>query len=166
MFEEKLERSGIHCAGGSSDLLDAARQTPDYATLEVLFRNSLEELYSHMVGQAQKSEHKDIQKVMEYIVAHYRENLTLGVLAKHIHMNPFHFSNYFKKQVGQNFKDYLNRVRMEDALELLLNSDKRSYEIAEKVGFKDSHYFNEVFSRYYGKTPAAYRKSFKDQNNG
>ena len=166
MFEEKLERSGIHCAGGSSDLLDAARQTPDYATLEVLFRNSLEELYSHMVGQAQKSEHKDIQKVTEYIAAHYRENLTLGVLAKHIHMNPFHFSNYFKKQVGQNFKDYLNRVRMEHALELLLNSDKRSYEIAEEVGFKDSRYFNEVFSRYYGKTPAAYRKSFKEANNG
>ena len=55
MFEEKLERSGIHCASGSSNLLDATRQTPDYATLEVLFRNSLEELYSHMVGQAQKS---------------------------------------------------------------------------------------------------------------
>lgn len=122
MFEEKLERSGIHCAGGSSDLLDATRQTPDYATLEVL--------------------------------------------AKHIHMNPFHFSSYFKKQVGQNFKDYLNRVRMEDALELLLNSDKHSYEIAEEVGFKDYRYFNEVFSRYYGKTPAAYRKSFKEPNNG
>ena len=54
MFEEKLERSSIHCASGSSNLLDAARQTPDCATLEVLFRNSLEELYSHMVGQAQK----------------------------------------------------------------------------------------------------------------
>ena len=39
MFEEKLERSGIHCAGGSSDLLDAARQTPDYATLEVLAKH-------------------------------------------------------------------------------------------------------------------------------
>ena len=65
-----------------------------------------------------------------------------------------------------DFKDYLNRVRMEHALELLLNSDKRSYEIAEEVGFKDYRYFNEVFSRYYGKTPAAYRKSFKGQNNG
>lgn len=42
---------------------------------------------------------------------------------------------------------------MEHALELLLNSDKRSYEIAEEVGFKDYRYFNEVFSRYYGKTP-------------
>ena len=166
MVQARLERSGVQCAGGSSDLLDAARETADYPALEALFKKSLEELYGQMAGQVKKNEHKDIQKVTDYIAAHYRENLTLEVLAKHIHMNPFYFSSYFKKQLGQNFKDYLNRVRMEHALELLLNSDKRSYEIAEEVGFKDYRYFNEVFSRYYGKTPAAYRKSFKDQNNG
>lgn len=166
MVQEKLERSGIRCAGGSNDLLDAARETADYPALEALFIQSLEQLYGQMAGQVQKNEHKDIQKVTDYIAEHYRENLTLDVLAKHIHMNSFYFSSYFKKQVGQNFKDYLNRVRMEHALELLLNSDKRSYEIAEEVGFKDYRYFNEVFSRYYGKTPAAYRKSFKEQSNG
>ena len=166
MVQEKLERSGVQCAGGSNDLLDAARETADYPALEALFKKSLEELYGQMAGQVRKNEHKDIQKVTDYIAAHYRENLTLEVLAKHIHMNPFYFSSYFKKQLGQNFKDYLNRVRMEHALELLLNSDKRSYEIAEEVGFKDYRYFNEVFSRYYGKTPAAYRKSFKEQDNG
>ena len=166
MVQARLERSGVQCAGGSNDLLDAARETADYPALEALFKKSLEELYGQMAGQVKKNEHKDIQKVTDYIAAHYRENLTLEVLAKHIHMNPFYFSSYFKKQLGQNFKDYLNRVRMEHALELLLNSDKRSYEIAEEVGFKDYRYFNEVFSRYYGKTPAAYRKSFKEQNNG
>lgn len=144
MVQARLERSGVQCAGGSSDLLDAARETADYPALEALFKKSLEELYGQMAGQVKKNEHKDIQKVTDYIAAHYRENLTLEVLAKHIHMNPFYFSSYFKKQLGQNFKDYLNRVRMEHALELLLNSDKRSYEIAEEVGFKDYRYFNEV----------------------
>lgn len=126
MVQARLERSGVQCAGGSSDLLDAARETADYPALEALFKESLEELYGQMAGQVKKNEHKDIQKVTDYIAAHYRENLTLEVLAKHIHMNPFYFSSYFKKQLGQNFKDYLNRVRMEHALELLLNSDKRS----------------------------------------
>lgn len=124
MVQARLERSGVQCAGGSSDLLDAARETADYPALEALFKESLEELYGQMAGQVKKNEHKDIQKVTDYIAAHYRENLTLEVLAKHIHMNPFYFSSYFKKQLGQNFKDYLNRVRMEHALELLLNSDK------------------------------------------
>ena len=95
-------------ARGSSDLLDAARETADYPALEALFKKSLEELYGQMAGQVKKNEHKDIQKVTDYIAAHYRENLTLEVLAKHIHMNPFYFSSYFKKQLGQNFKDYLN----------------------------------------------------------
>lgn len=162
MVQARLERSGVQCAGGSSDLLDAARETADYPALEALFKESLEELYGQMAGQVKKNEHKDIQKVTDYIAAHYRENLTLEVLAKHIHMNPFYFSSYFKKQLGQNFKDYLNRVRMEHALELLLNSDKRSYEIAEEVGFKDYRYFNEVFSRYYAPTARALRSKIMD----
>ena len=160
MVQDKLERNGIHCAGGSSELMDAAREAPDYRTLTALFRHSLDDLYAQIAGQVRKNEHKDIRRVTDYIAEHYRENLTLEVLAKHIHMNSFYFSSYFKKQVGQNFKDYLNHVRMEHAMELLLSTDKRSYEIADEVGFRDYRYFNEVFSRYYGKTPAAYRKEF------
>lgn len=160
MVQDKLERSGVPCAGGSGELMDAAREAADYRALTVLFCRSLDELYDRVAGQVRKNEHKDIHKVTAYIAEHYRENLTLEVLAKHIHMNSFYFSSYFKKQVGQNFKDYLNRVRMEHAMELLLSTDKRSYEIADEVGFRDYRYFNEVFSRYYGKTPAAYRKEF------
>lgn len=165
MVQDKLEKSGIQCAGGSNDLLDAAREAPDYRAAADLFLRSLDELYKQVAGQVRKNEHKDIHEVTAYIAEHYRENLTLEVLAKHIHMNSFYFSSYFKKQVGQNFKDYLNRVRMEHALELLLNTDKKSYEIADEVGFKDYRYFNEIFSRYYGKTPAAYRKSLKENGH-
>lgn len=101
MVQARLERSGVQCAGGSSDLLDAARETADYPALEALFKKSLEELYGQMAGQVKKNEHKDIQKVTDYIAAHYRENLTLEVLAKHIHMNPFYFSSYFKSSWGR-----------------------------------------------------------------
>ena len=80
-------------------------------------------------------------------------------MAKQIHMNPFYFSSYFKKQTGRNFKDFLNAVRLNHALELLVGTDLRSYEIAEEVGFKDSRYFTELFSRAYGRTPTAYRKA-------
>ena len=160
IIQDRLEKTGVRCAGGSNELMDAAREAPDYRAVTRLFRQALDELYEKMAGQVRKNEHKDIRRVMDYISEHYRENLTLDVLAKHIHMNSFYFSSYFKKQVGQNFKDYLNRVRMEHAMELLLSTDKRSYEIADEVGFRDYRYFNEVFSRYYGKTPAAYRKEF------
>ncbi len=51
------------------------------------------------------------------------------------------------------------------AMELLLTTDKKSYEIADSVGFKDNRYFTELFSKRYGKTPAAYRKSMDIKNN-
>ena len=121
MVQARLERSGVQCAGGSNDLLDAARETADYPALEALFKKSLEELYGQMAGQVKKNEHKDIQKVTDYIAAHYRENLTLEVLAKHIHMNPFYFSSYFKKQLGQNFKG-IDRETLDEIVDLLVET--------------------------------------------
>lgn len=111
---------------------------------------------------AQTGEKKDILKAKSYIEEHYAENLTLEVMAKHIHMNSFYFSSFFKKQTGENFKDYLNKTRMRHGMELLVMSDKKIYEIAEAVGFKDYRYFTELFSRIYGKTPMAYRKELAE----
>ena len=94
----------------------------------------------------------------EYIEKHYQENLTLEILAGHIHMNPYYFSSYFKKNAGENFKDYVNRVRVEHAVSLLISTDKKTYEIAAEVGFRDVRSFTEVFSRTYGETPNSYRR--------
>lgn len=163
IVQDKLERAGIRCERGGNALLEAAREAADYRAVTELFRQNMEKLYLQITGHMKKNEQKDIRSIMDYIGEHYRESLTLEVLAKHIHMNSFYFSSYFKKHVGQNFKDYLNQIRMERAKELLLCSDKRSYEIAEEVGFRDYRYFNEIFSRHYGKTPTAYRKEFLSQ---
>lgn len=139
--------------------LEAARGKKSYAGLLELFENTCQTLYTEVAGALRKSDKKDIIKATDYIKAHYKENLTLEVLAKQIHMNPFYFSSYFKKQTGRNFKDFLNSVRLNRALELLVSTDMRSYEIAEEAGFKDYRYFTEMFSREYGRTPTAYRKA-------
>lgn len=140
-------------------MLEAARDTKSYAGLLALFENTCRSLYAEVAEALRKNDKKDIVKATDYIKAHYKENLTLEVMAKQIHMNPFYFSSYFKKQTGRNFKDFLNAVRLNHALELLVGTDLRSYEIAEEVGFKDYRYFTELFSRAYGRTPTAYRKA-------
>ena len=140
-------------------MLEAARDTKSYAGLLALFESTCRELYAGVAEALRKNDKKDIVKATDYIKAHYKENLTLEVMAKQIHMNPFYFSSYFKKQTGRNFKDFLNAVRLNHALELLVGTDLRSYEIAEEVGFKDYRYFTELFSRAYGRTPTAYRKA-------
>lgn len=163
VLQAELESIGISGGEALTDtLLDEARQTESYAELSQIFCREVDTLCSAMSSSVQKNNRRDIQKAIDYIDAHYRENLTLEVLAKHIHMNPYYFSSYFKKKTGQNFKDYLNQLRVHHAIELLISTDKRTYEIAEDVGFKDYRYFTELFNRHYGKTPTAYRKELCD----
>ena len=91
----------------------------------------------------------------------FRENLTLKDLSKKYYVNAAYLGQSFKKQYGESFKDYLNRIRIEAAVELLLYSDKKIYEIAEEVGYKDLDYFINKFIALKGCTPAKFRKQVK-----
>lgn len=68
----------------------------------------------------------------------------------------------FQKSTGRNFKDYVNQIRLKHAVTLLLDTDKKVYEIAMDVGFGDARAFNDAFQRAYGETPAGYRKRLKN----
>ncbi len=149
-----------------SEMFERLHETQSYENLQAIVELQVEKLLRAVAECANNSAKTDVIKAMQYIDEHYAENLSLEVLAKHVHMNSFYFSSFFKKQTGKNFKDYINEVRMARAMELLMTANFKSYEIAEKVGFKDYRYFTELFSKFYGKTPAAYKKSIiKDDGN-
>lgn len=90
--------------------------------------------------------------------ANFRENLTLKDMGAKYFINAAYLGQIFKKQYGESFKDRLNRIRMERAEELLLHTDMKIYEIAEKVGYRDSDYFIDRFLAMKGCTPTKYRK--------
>lgn len=99
-----------------------------------------------------------ISRVKYYIEENYKSNITLETVANISFMNAYYFSSFFKKHTGENFKDYLTKVRMEKAIKVLMSSDKKTYEIAEMVGFSDAKHFSEIFKKYYGKNPMEYKK--------
>lgn len=140
------------------EVMEQTRTMVSYGQLEDVFRKTMWKYFQEVTDITRDNDKTDINEAKNFIKEHYAENLSLAVVAKHIHMNPFYFSSFFKKQTGENYKDYLNDVRMRHGMELLLMSDKKIYEIAEAVGFKDYRYFTDLFSRRYGKTPMAYRK--------
>ena len=71
---------------------------------------------------------------------------------------PGYFSTLFKKETGESFSRYLTQIRMEKAKELLEQTALKNYEIAEKVGFSDPHYFGISFKKMTGKTPTEYAR--------
>lgn len=100
-----------------------------------------------------------IQKVCDYLDAHYYENFTLARLAGMSYMSVSYFSMLFKKTTGQTCLNYLNRVRLQKAKELLQEPDLKIYEIADMVGYTSLPYFNRIFKQIVKITPVEYRKN-------
>lgn len=88
------------------------------------------------------------------------EKLSLIWIAKEIlYMNENYLGKLFHKQTGEKFSQYVMRVRMEKAKELIVNNDYKIYEIAERIGFADNtQYFSQVFKKYTCYTPSDYKK--------
>lgn len=159
IIEERFQSMGLKGLGFDiKDILEEGRATANYRQMTELYGSYLEKYMDLLKDSVTGNDRKDINRAKEYIESHYKENLTLEVLAREVHMNSYYFSSFFKKNSGENFKDYLNKVRMKHAVSLLVSTDMKAYEIADEVGFRDARSFSELFQRIYGETPVSYRK--------
>ena len=85
------------------------------------------------------------------------EDLSLGQVAKAVNTSIFYFCKMFRRSTGLNFTDYVSRIRVEKARNLLLNRNLRVSEIAYEVGFQSLTHFNRVFKKIMGHSPTNYR---------
>lgn len=122
-----------------------------------IFAEHLSMVSNQIVMQQQKAEPPLIAKAKEYIRENQAEDLSLGQVAKAVNTSTFYFCKMFKKVTGINFTDYLSRVRIEKAKNLLLNPNLRVSEIAFEVGFQSLTHFNRVFKKIVGHSPTEYR---------
>ncbi|OGJ86724.1 MAG: hypothetical protein A2268_13580 [Candidatus Raymondbacteria bacterium RifOxyA12_full_50_37] len=100
-----------------------------------------------------------INTVKEYLRQNFHdETLDLTKAASNVNLSPDYLRKLFVRQAGDKFSNYLNKIRMEKAQELLKNTNKRVSEIAFEVGYGTLENFNRVFKSSVGTTPSEYRK--------
>lgn len=98
-------------------------------------------------------------KIKEYIDQRYcNPNISITFIASDLNFSPAYFGRLFKKYFGISFVDYLNKKRLEQAIELLLSTNDSIKTIAERVGFTNVTYFYKVFRKALGITPTEYRR--------
>lgn len=100
-----------------------------------------------------------IARAVGYIKSNYSHDITLSQLSQYVDMSSSYFSSVFKKETEYSFIEYLNMTRIEQAKKLLLQTDYKSYEIAERVGFSDNTYFCKVFKKATGISPIEFREN-------
>ena len=105
------------------------------------------------------SSERQARLAIDYIQKNYMEpDLSLNSICSYLNISTSYFSTIFKELTGETFIEVLGRLRIEKAMELLESTTLKNYEIAEKVGFADPHYFGISFKKMTGCTPTEYAR--------
>jgi YesN/AraC family two-component response regulator len=129
--------------------------------LLVIFAEQIATLSNQLIVERENAEPPAIARAKAFIHGHSSEELSLEQVAKAVNMSSFYFCKMFKKFAGVNFTEYVSRIRIENARNLLLNPNLRISEIAYEVGFQSLTHFNRVFKKVLGQSPTDFRAHLK-----
>jgi two-component system response regulator YesN len=125
-----------------------------YEKVKMLLASVFEFRDSHTEGRYQSV----IVKARDYIDSNFASaDISLYSTASHVGISPNHLSTVFAQETGENFIEYLTRVRIERAKLLLKNTAMKSADIAGETGFNDPHYFSYIFKKNTGFSPREFR---------
>lgn len=103
-----------------------------------------------------------VQEAKAYIRKNFNKNISLNDISERFYINPYYFSQVFKKKTGMKYQNYVIELRVDRAKKLLRETDLKLYEICMEVGYSDMNHFNHVFERVTGVKPGEYRKGSSD----
>lgn len=159
---EEYHMVDASCQEEYENWVNNLRRQSTFQSLKEVFLDYYQKFIPTVFKQQTASDKTVIYQVKEYIREHYDKDLSLGMLAGKFYMNQYYFSTFFKKETGQNFKNYVTEVRMKQAMKILMESDDiKTSELAQAVGYKDVRSFTDKFKEVYGESPAGYKKRKK-----
>ena len=104
----------------------------------------------------------NLQSAVEYVEQHYQSELSVSQVAGELYISESYLGKMFRKEMGKSFTEYVNYVRIRNAMELLRKTTRKSYEIAQMVGIHNETYFSMLFKKTVGMTPLLYRRMNKN----
>lgn len=102
-----------------------------------------------------------LRPIMDYISEHYAEKIYIEELSDMIMVSPDYFTKMFKDSIGKTPVEYINGIRVNRSMQMLIGGEESVAGIAEKIGFCNANYFHKIFKQYMGVSPLAYRKNNK-----
>jgi len=161
-----LSRAAVNGDGGSDSMLETnnryLRRIQESRTIDELMEN-IHLVAERMAGKIfsfKGIQHASVLRRAErFIWENYTRKISLDEIAKASGLSAPYFSTIFKEEMGENLSSYLNRLRVERASALLMETAKPLSEIASLCGFEDQSWFSKIYKNYTGVSPGKYRKA-------
>lgn len=103
-----------------------------------------------------------LNRIINYIQDNYMNKISLKNLAASENLDMYYLSHFIKKQLGISFQEYLNKIRLEKAVDLISCTNKKHLDICIECGFSDYRYLSKLFLEEYGCTPSQYKLEYKN----
>jgi two-component system response regulator YesN len=161
----KLPEAGINTAELSQNKFNYFRNIENSSSLSLLtllFSDILNQIQVHVNNFKYNKYGLTLNCVLNYMKNNYSENISLTLMAEHFHLNKNYLCQLFKQKTGEHFNDYLIKIRIEKAKEMLRQSDQNISVVCELVGFSNPSYFAKIFKEIVGMKPSEYSKIFNN----
>jgi AraC-like DNA-binding protein len=154
-WEKRLRRAYFETPVVNSERFEAIIQ------LLNVFSQYLAEYASRQALLCSTEEPTAVASAKQFVQNHVEEPITLEQVVRHVNVSRFYFCKLFKKATGMTLTEYVSRVRVEKAKNLLVNPSLRISEVVYAAGFGSIPQFNNVFKRLVGMPPTEYRETLR-----
>ena len=140
-----------------ADYLPTVMEIDDIQTLRTWFVDKMRTASRNVSTKAAEKSQGAVEVAKNYIQNNYSRDISLDEVSQAVNISPYYFSKIFKEDVGEGFVEYLTKIRMDKAKELLTTTECSMKEICSMVGYADPNYFSRSFKKNVGVTPTEYK---------
>jgi AraC-like DNA-binding protein len=141
------------------------KKSDDKSTLEAKIRNTFRFILKEIQSANEQEKLSMSDQLAAFIYEYYDEDISLTDMAEHFNLTSSYISTIFKTNLGENFKEFLNRHRIQKAKEILETEDLKIHQVAERVGYNNVNTFIRIFKKYVGLSPGQYEAMRISVNN-
>ena len=152
-----LEIQGHRYYGNENDLFAVMNTMTGMNDIRDFMKNFFMEAIKELEKSTQSRNSYLVSQAIKFIDAYQDSSVTLVSVAERLQIHPSYLSKIFKHETGESFSEHLIKNKMNSAKQLLKTTNKKVYEIANSVGYKDVAHFTKLFKKSFGVSPTEYR---------
>lgn len=154
---DDLDAKGTHDDAASLRLSGISFDYADFSQLRALILSIMRYYYDKIRGSLKFNQKFDVCDIKDYIDRNYFQEIKISMFTEKYYLSKVYIMKLFKQKFGMSIYEYVQKVRMDKAKELLRDPKINIQNISQMVGYSNNNYFSKAFKNYYHLSPSGYR---------